>query len=93
MSEEERLPISEVLPGMEIHALAAGEVPVSVFAIVKTMNADGEIGWGFRTSEAPNREELLGALTVQVDLLRASLAADWSVDDSDCTCHSVPPLA
>ncbi|WP_157018135.1 hypothetical protein [Cryptosporangium arvum] len=32
----------------------------------------------YRTSRPPNREELLGALAVQVALLRRELLDDWS---------------
>lgn len=66
---------------MGIHAFGENEVPVSAFVLVKLLDEDGDPGWSFRTTEVPNREELLGALTVQVDLLRASLVSNWDVDD------------
>ncbi len=77
---ESREPIGDVLPGITLHPLDDGDEVVTAFVLVKVRDADGSEGWSFRTSEAPNREELLGALTVQVDLLRRSLADDWATD-------------
>jgi hypothetical protein len=79
-TDEPRVPISEVLPGMGIHPFRESEIPVSAFVLVKVLDDDGSPGWGFRTTEPPNREELLGALTVQVEILKASLASDWDLD-------------
>jgi hypothetical protein len=64
---------------MAIHPFEAGEVPLSAFVLVKVLDSDGSPSWSFRTTEPPNREELLGALTVQVDLLRKSLLDDWEL--------------
>lgn len=77
---ESRKPIGDVLPDITIHPLDEGDDVVTAFVLVKVRAADGSEGWSFRTSEPPNREELLGALTVQVDLLRQSLADDWTTD-------------
>lgn len=79
-SDEPRIPLSDALPGMGIHAFGNGEVPISAFVLVKLLDEDGDATWGFRTTEVPNREELLGALTIQVELLKSSLASDWDVD-------------
>jgi hypothetical protein len=51
--------------------------------MIKALDENGESGWSFRTSESLNLEELLGALTVQVDLLRKRLLANWSSDDDN----------
>jgi hypothetical protein len=45
------------------------------------LDADGDVGWSYRTTNRLNREELLGALTVQVDVLRKELRDEWD-DDS-----------
>ena len=64
---------------MTIHPFENGEVPLSAFVLAKVLDSEGSPGWSFRTTEAPNREELLGALMVQVDLLRKSLVNDWEL--------------
>ncbi len=80
VSNDQQTPIGEVLDGLAIHPLAHGEHALEAFILIKVREADGDIGWSFRTTSAPNREELLGALTVQVDLLRQELRDDWRVD-------------
>lgn len=79
VTDNGRIPIEQALPGMAIHPFDEGEVPLSAFVLVKVLDAEGNPTWSFRTTEPPNREELLGALTVQVDLLRKSLVEDWEL--------------
>ena len=44
----------------------------------------GHPSWAFRTTDGMNDEELLGALTVRIDLLRkALLQAYWSDEDDE----------
>jgi hypothetical protein len=38
------------------------------FVLLKVLDADGDTGWSYRTTNRLNREEMLGALTVQVDV-------------------------
>jgi hypothetical protein len=76
--KSKRVPISKVLPGLRIHPLDEGESAVSAFVLIKTADKGGKFTWSYRTTEAPNREELLGALVTQVDLLRRELAEDWT---------------
>jgi hypothetical protein len=82
MGTDERRPVGEVLPGFTLHPLDEGSIPLQAFALIKMIDEDGETGWAFRTSEAMNLEELLGALTVQVDLLRRKLSRLWE-DEND----------
>jgi hypothetical protein len=79
-TDEERLPIEEVLPGVKIHAFEDGDIIDDVFVLAKLHDTSGRTGWGFRTSGAPNMEELLGALQVQQDLLRKTLVDEWDLD-------------
>lgn len=80
MDEDERIPIGEVLSGLEIHPLEPNDSVVSAFVLVKVLDADGDVGWSFRTSEAPNKEELLGALDIQLQLLRKELLDAWDAE-------------
>ena len=78
-----RVPIEDVLPGQRLHPLDEGEIPLQVFALIKCLDQDGDVAWSFRTSEKLNLEELLGALTVQVELLKRKLVAHWDDEDDD----------
>ena len=83
MSDADRKPINEVLPGFSLHPLSEGWTPLQAFVLVKALDEAGEASWSFRTSETFNLEELLGALTVQVEVLRNKLLHQWTDDDSD----------
>ncbi len=73
--------IDQVLRGLEVYPLDAGATAIEAFVLVKTLDSDGDVGWYYRTTNRLNREELLGALTVQVDVLRKELRDEWN--DSD----------
>jgi hypothetical protein len=77
VSSEERVPVEQVMTGMTLHPLPAGWTPVEALVLVKCLDERGHPSWVYRTTAVPNREELLGALVVQVDLLRKELVAAW----------------
>lgn len=79
-SGEIRHPISDVLGGLEIHALEPGSTAIEAFVLIKTLDGDGDVGWLYRTTNRLNREELLGALTVQVAVLAKELRDEWDDD-------------
>jgi hypothetical protein len=79
--QEERIPLSDALPGFGIHPLEVEWTPLEAFVLVKCLDENGQSTWGYRTTHRPNREELLGALIVQVDLLRRELAAQWEEEE------------
>lgn len=81
MGSDGMIPIGEVLPGAKIHPLEKDCVFVSAFVLVKFLDEDGDLSWGFRTTEQPNDEELYGALSIQTERLRRSLLSDWEGDD------------
>lgn len=74
---EQRVPVDQVLNGLEVHALESGETALEAFILLKVLDRDGDISWSYRTTNRLSREELLGALTVQVDVLRKSLRDEW----------------
>lgn len=78
--DEKRVPIDQVLAGLEIYSLESGETPLEAFVLIKTLDAEGEPSWSYRTTSRLNREELLGALMVQVDVLRKELRDEWDDD-------------
>lgn len=79
--EAQRLPIGDVLPGFTLFTLPDACVPIDAFVLIKALDADGRPTWAVRCSDGLNDEELLGALVVQVDLVRSRLRRDWSIDD------------
>jgi hypothetical protein len=81
MSEIERRPIGEVLSGQTIHPLPDGWTPLEAFVLIKCMDDDGDSSWSFRTTNTLNLEELLGALTIQVETLKRKLTGAWADED------------
>jgi hypothetical protein len=79
-SDEQRVPVTEVLRGLEIHPLEPGETALEAFVLIKVLDASGDTGWSYRTTNRLNREELLGALIVQTDVLRKELRDEWDDD-------------
>ena len=83
MSDDERLPIGQVLPDFKLHPLEPGWTPLQAFVLVKSLDEEGGTAWSFRTSEQFNLEELLGALVVQVETLKRKLTKSWENEDPD----------
>ena len=83
MSDEERRPIEEVLPGQGIHPLPEGWTALEAFVLVKCMDDNGVSTWSYRTTNPLNLEELLGALTVQVETVKRRLMSEWEGGDED----------
>jgi hypothetical protein len=81
MTDEPRIALADALPGLAIHPLQDGDIPVSAFMVIKVLDEEGSPSWSFRTTEAFNKEELLGALIIQVELVKASLLKDWEGDE------------
>lgn len=80
-SEEAPQPIGDVLPGVRIGSLPEGWTPVAAIVLVKCTDEDGDPTWAFRTSDGVNDEELLGALTVRIDVLRKELLSAYLDDE------------
>jgi len=72
--------VEQVLRGLELHPLEPDETAIEAFVLIKVLDADGEVGWSYRTTNRLNREELLGALIVQTDVLRKELRDEWDDD-------------
>lgn len=75
------MPVAEVLPGLEVHELQPGETAIEAFVLIKTLDADGHTSWSYRTTNRLNREELLGALSVQLAVLTKELRDEWDDDE------------
>jgi hypothetical protein len=71
MSRNDVRPIGEVLGnGFEIAPLPAGWTALEGVVLVKCLDEDGAPTWAFRLTEGLNHEEMIGAMTVQLDLMR-----------------------
>lgn len=75
---EARQRLEEVLPGATILPLAEGETVEKAFLLLHCRDSDGDGTWSFRTTSPFDLEQLLGALTIQVDLVRRQLLDAWS---------------
>ncbi len=83
MANEERRPIGDVLPAFALHPLEEGWTPLQAFVLIKSLDEAGDTSWWFRTSEQLNLEELLGALIVQVEMLKQKLVDQWDDDEDE----------
>ncbi len=73
MSVDGRVPVGDALPGLAVHPIPDNWTPLAAIVLVKALDEDGASSWCFRTTSGLNDEELLGAITVRRDLLRAEL--------------------
>ena len=74
---ETRVPLDHALPGLEVHPLQPDWTPVEALLLVKCLDEEGSPTWAYRTTSRLNDEELLGVLTVQAELVKRRLAAQW----------------
>jgi hypothetical protein len=74
---EERLPVEQVMVGMTLHPLPESWTPVEALVLIKCLDESGSSAWCYRTTAAPNREELFGALVVHTELLKRELLSEW----------------
>jgi hypothetical protein len=71
MAEDETQPIGRVLgDGFAIAPLPQGWTALEGVVLVKCLDVDGQPSWAFRHTDGLNHEETIGALTVQLDLMR-----------------------
>jgi hypothetical protein len=76
-----RQPLEMVRPGLGVFPLDDGWTAQQAFVLIKCPDEEGDPVWCFRTTEQLNRNELLGALEVQVALLKRELVRLWDEDD------------
>ncbi|MGH9112932.1 MAG: hypothetical protein ACRDZN_11655 [Acidimicrobiales bacterium] len=70
--------MAEHVAAMTLDPLVEGDEPRSIWLLVKSRDAEGDIVWGVRNAGEPlGSEELLGALTGFAESLKRDLASDW----------------
>lgn len=77
MNGSERLPIGDVFPGVYLAPLPGNCVAETVFVFTRVRFDDGTTEWSWVSPGITNQEELLGALIMQVEMLKASLLESW----------------
>jgi hypothetical protein len=84
MADEETQPIGRVLgDGFSIAPLPPGWTALEGVVLVKCLDVDGEPSWAFRHTGGINHEETIGALTVQLDLMRDEITDLFRSDESE----------
>jgi hypothetical protein len=73
----DRVPLNEALPGLGIHPLPEGWTAKEAFLLIKVVDDEANSTWSYRTTNAMNREELLGVLTVHKALIVGELVAEF----------------
>lgn len=71
------LPLNDVFPGARLAPLPEGCAAETVFVFVKVRWDDGTGQWLWRSPGITNQEELLGALIMQVEVLKEQLLESW----------------
>lgn len=76
-NELEHIPIGDVFPGVHLARLPAGCVAETVFVFSKVRFDDGTTAWHWLSPGITNQEELLGALIMQVEILKEQILENW----------------
>lgn len=78
------IPIGEVLgDAFRIPPLRPGWTALEGFVLVKCLDEDGNSSWAFRETSSVNDEEIIGALTIQLDLMRRRAIDLYTSGDED----------
>jgi hypothetical protein len=78
MSQTDAAALAAHISAMSDEPLVEGDQPLSVWMLVKSRDADGDVVWGVRNAGEPfTSEELLGALSGFTASLTRDLASDW----------------
>jgi hypothetical protein len=71
--------MASIVGDMETASLVNGDVPTSVFMLIKARNTEVDVPvWSIRQGgEVLSSEELLGALSSIAESIKQDLASDW----------------
>ena len=84
MVDEDAQPIGRVLgDGFSISPLPPGWTALEGVILVKCLDVDGTPSWAFRHTSGLNHEETIGALTVQLDLMRDEVSDLFRPDEPE----------
>lgn len=84
MSTDYGQPIGQVLgDGIRVPPLLPGWTALEGIILVKCLDDEGHPSWAFRETEGINVEEIIGVLTIQLDLLRERAVDLFRGDEDD----------
>lgn len=84
MSIDYGQPIGRVLgDGFRVPELLRGWTALEGIVLVKCLDAEGHPSWAFRETEGMNIEEVVGVLTIQLDMLRERAVDAFREDEDD----------
>lgn len=84
MSTDYGQPIGQVLgDGILVPPLLPGWTALEGIILVKCLDDEGHPSWAFRETEGINVEEIIGVLTIQLDLLRERAVDLFRGDEDD----------
>jgi hypothetical protein len=82
MSTDYGQPIGQVLgDGFRVPPLLPAWTALEGIVLVKCLDDEGHPSWAFRETEGMNVEEVIGALTIQLDMLRERAVDAFRDDD------------
>lgn len=81
MDNESKIPIEAVLPGAQLFPIDDDLRFDSAFVLIRSIDQEGVVQWSYRSTRPINSEELLGAISVQVEVLTKKLASEWEEED------------
>jgi hypothetical protein len=73
----------DLMRGLSFLPLPSGWTPVDAIVMVKCIDEEGHPTWAYRTTESINDEELLGALTVRLELQKQKVLQDYVDPDTE----------
>jgi hypothetical protein len=73
----------EAMEVVAIDGLPSGWIPMEVVCLLSCLDADGNGEWTVRHSPGLSSMELLGGLTIQLELLKHDVVASWIEEDDD----------
>jgi hypothetical protein len=84
MASEYVEPIGRVLgDGFQVAPLLEGWTALDGIVLVKCLDDEGRSSWALRETAGLNEEEVIGALTIQLDILRERVLDQYRVEGDD----------
>lgn len=67
-------PVADILAGLEVDELEAGDTPLEAIVVIKVLPANTDEGttWAYRSTSGLTNVEEVGALTLALDSARAA---------------------
>ena len=83
MSSDTFEPIGDVLTGVQIREIPEKWAVVEAFVVLKCLDENGSPAWLMRATRGLADEELLGALLVHAEVVKAEIVSQYVDDEED----------